>query len=645
MGVLFYEIVTGKPPFRGGTPIAAAVRRAKRLAPASSVREKLPRQWDIVIDRCLEYDPEKRFQSAAAVAEALEGKRPSRIRGFAGYAVAASLLIAIAAGTLRLPALKHLSGSAGVQVTPAKTMVVLPFENLGGDPANQAFCDGLQETTTSMLSQAEKLKDTIMIVPSSEVRKDQVKTIADARKVFNASLALTGSVQKSADSLQLTLNLTDVQSMRQRDSRILMVKTNEFASLPQRLASQIDSMLGEGSVLRTQQAAIGETTRDPEAYKLYLQGQGAVRNLKWGAAIDYLQKALARDPNFAPAAGKLAEACVRQYNTSRDTKWLARADLALNESARKEQTPEVRLAQAMIWQATGETSRAVPLFKELLQSEPNNVDIWDLLAQTLKVAGRTAEAEETYQAAVRLRPGYWPAYNTMGVFYEDQNDSQKAEQTFLTGISLAPQVPILHSNLGTLYFGLSRWAEAEREFRRSLALRPNAPGYSNLGTVLFFEGKYVDAAGQDIEATKLQPANHVPWGNLGDARWQIPGERERAREAFQNAYLLASRQIVLNPGDAQLRKSAALYLAKLGRLNEARTEIENAIHQSPKDMYVRFYAARVFAVVGDPKRAETEALASVELGYDSKQVELEPDLKSLQVRQLARAGGKSRAQP
>lgn len=71
LGVVLYELVTGKPPFEGRTPLAAAVERAKPLVKASTIRQDLPPRWDDVIERCLRYKPEERFQTAAEVAEAL----------------------------------------------------------------------------------------------------------------------------------------------------------------------------------------------------------------------------------------------------------------------------------------------------------------------------------------------------------------------------------------------------------------------------------------------------------------------------------------------------------------------------------------------------------------------------------------------
>jgi predicted Zn-dependent protease len=80
-----------------------------------------------------------------------------------------------------------------------------------------------------------------------------------------------------------------------------------------------------------------------------------------------------------------------------------------------------------------------------------------------------------------------------------------------------------------------------------------------------------------------------------------------------------------------VRKSYALYLAKLGRAKEARTEIESAIQQAPDDMNVRFYAARVYADIGDAERAEAAAKNCLALGYDAREVEREPDLRMLHI--------------
>jgi serine/threonine-protein kinase len=71
LGIILYELVTGLHPYAADTPVAAAIRRAKHPLPPSSLRSTVPGQCDRVIERCLEYDPERQFQSAKEVSSAL----------------------------------------------------------------------------------------------------------------------------------------------------------------------------------------------------------------------------------------------------------------------------------------------------------------------------------------------------------------------------------------------------------------------------------------------------------------------------------------------------------------------------------------------------------------------------------------------
>ncbi len=97
LGVVLYEIATGQRPFHAATPLAAAVMRAKRPSSASSVRPGLRPQWDEVIDRCLEYEPEARWTSAAEVAEALTGRSSAKARRVTGVSLTRLLSLAAAA--------------------------------------------------------------------------------------------------------------------------------------------------------------------------------------------------------------------------------------------------------------------------------------------------------------------------------------------------------------------------------------------------------------------------------------------------------------------------------------------------------------------------------------------------------------------
>jgi tetratricopeptide (TPR) repeat protein len=146
--------------------------------------------------------------------------------------------------------------------------------------------------------------------------------------------------------------------------------------------------------------------------------------------------------------------------------------------------------------------------------------------------------------------------------------------------------------------------------------------------VRFFDGKYEEAVRQFEQATQLQPSNPINWGNLGDALWQLPGKRDRAREAFAKADVLVSEQLNLDP-ISSLRKFRAVYLIKLGRNAEALAEIRRAIERQPKDAEVQFFAARVYASADMQTQAIQALKNAVEFGYSAGEIEREPDFARL----------------
>jgi tetratricopeptide (TPR) repeat protein len=103
-GLVFYSMLTGQRPFQAASPIATAVRRARRLPPASAIRSGIPKHWDKVIDRCLEYEPEQRFQNAGEITQALrtEGSRVKRFRRALGRR-AIVLMVAVLITALLIP--------------------------------------------------------------------------------------------------------------------------------------------------------------------------------------------------------------------------------------------------------------------------------------------------------------------------------------------------------------------------------------------------------------------------------------------------------------------------------------------------------------------------------------------------------------
>lgn len=642
-GALLYELAAGHPIYSASS-VEALCRKVFHEAPEPilSIRPNFPSYLADALAHATARNPKDRPASVAEVlAElgiVLQSSTPDSMLSTQTMEVAQvpprrknALRIGILAVGLTLvgtaiPWFGHL-GPFRVAVSLAgQTVVVLPFNNLGSDPASQTLSAGLQETLTSILSRAGDPQDAVLVVPSAEVRRDQVLNIADARKLFNATLALSGSVQKNSGGLQVTLALTDARTDRLKSSSVISLPP-DAAGLQTALTGGLAKLFGS-AVATEGRPQPGQSTTNTSSYALFVQGQGALDSRSYDEAVKLFQKAVDADPGFTRARAKLALAYLRSYMQTKDQLSLAKGDEEANRAADGGVTPDVLLVQALIRDATGDADRAIALFRQYQQAAPNDVEAYGLLADTLGKAGRKQEAEETFQQAIRLRPGYWPTYQRLGVFYLNERQFEKSEHSFLTAIGIAPDSPALHYNLGALYFERSQWAEARVEFEKSLKIRPNALGYSNLGTVLFFQGKYEEAARQFEQATTLQPNNSINWGNLGDARWQLPDERAQAREAFAKAAELVSEQLGLDPGNRE-RRNYAIYLVKLGRTKDAIGHITRAISQNPKDGEAQFCGARVYVTAGMLGQALAALKRAVAFGYSADEIKREPDFAPL----------------
>ncbi|HEX3746310.1 MAG TPA: protein kinase [Bryobacteraceae bacterium] len=638
LGAVIYEMASGRPlyPRTGLGPLVQRILEGSAV-PLAELRPDLPKALCAAVDRAVSTRPADRFVSVQAFVDAI--RSPSILQPDADVTPTATMghssvdsgkrrsrrwLVVAGAALLTAAAAAIFVAAEGPQ---DDTLVVLPFENLGGNPADQALCVGLQETVTSLLSSARELPGSVTIVPSAEVRRAQIHTPAEARKQFRATLVLTGTAQQSSSELQVILNLVDARKLRQKMSRILRIPAGETADLQPQLKENLGAMFGSGP-LRPRRTR-GDTTANSTAYDLFLRGRGALEDRKRDDAVRFLKQAVEADPDFALARAKLAEAYLRLNLSTRDPKWLSMADDEIARAASEGAGPEILMSQALIRRAIGKWQEAIALFQSVVKNEPGNMEAYRFLAETWDSSGKPKEAEKTYREALRLWPGYWPLYDSLGNFYSTHHEYPSAEQTFTAGIALGPDSAQLYYDLGANYFRMSRWAEAAAAFEKSLAIRPTPIGYSNLGTVRFYQGNYAEAAKQCEMATRLQPANPINWGNLGDALWQLPGRRDQAKAAFEKAASVTAQQLAINPDNPTLRKLSSVYFAKLGDKDRALQELTRVCAQAPNDGSVAFYAARVFAVLGDAGGALGELERSVKLGYSSSEIEKEPDFADL----------------
>jgi TolB-like protein/predicted Zn-dependent protease/predicted Ser/Thr protein kinase len=338
LGAVLYQLLTGHPPFAGGTTYETV-----RLVLDTEPRH--PRVWNPKVDRdlaticlkCLEKDPQRRYSSALALAEDLErwlkhepigarrtgiftrGRKWVRRNPSSALLVASLVALAVAIGALALALPFYWHRNVTTSLPPEKSIAVLPFENLSKDEENAFFAGGVQD---EILTNLAKIADLKVISRSSvmQYKSGVPRNLKDIAQQLGVTNVLEGSVRRAGSQVRVSVQLIDARTDTHvwaehydRDFADIFAIQSEIA---ERIADQLKANLSPA-----EKAAIAERpTADPVAYAYYTKAkeidiygnwEGAENEKAANQKVELLEKATQRDPNFALAYCELAKAHMR----------------------------------------------------------------------------------------------------------------------------------------------------------------------------------------------------------------------------------------------------------------------------------------------------------------------------------------------
>lgn len=187
------------------------------------------------------------------------------------------------------------------------SVAVLPFTNTGGDPNMEYLSDGISESLINALSQLPELK---VIARSSAFQyKGKEVDLQEAAKALGVQAIVSGRVVQRGDSLQISAEMVDVRDKTQLWGEQYSRKSTDLQAVQEEIARAISEKLRLRLTNREEQQLTKRATANPEAYQLYLNGvfyrrKGGFENGR--KALDYFNKAVALDPNFALAFTEVA---------------------------------------------------------------------------------------------------------------------------------------------------------------------------------------------------------------------------------------------------------------------------------------------------------------------------------------------------
>src|SRR5437773_6443761 len=366
----------------------------------------------------LERDPAKRPQSPAALKEqlnnciaAIDAAKQKHRRRFAYSALAAAVIISGVLAASYVLQRKFVS-SAASGVVPEKSIAVLPFQNLSGDPDNAYFGNGIQEEILTRLATIADLK--VISRASTQQYQSKPRNLAQIAKQLGVTNILEGSVQKAADHVRVTVQLINAQTDSHRWADTYDRKSTDILGVESDIAKRIAESLQAKLTGREQQSLAVKPTENPKAYDAYLRGLSySLRTQRTPAnsleAQKYLREAVQLDPKFALAWALLAYTDGVGYHTLN-----LQPTLALREETRQAAetalTLQPALGEAVLakgyyhYACLKDYDTAVRYLEQARQFLPNSSRIPESLAYVTRRRGEWERSEAYFNEAERLDP-------------------------------------------------------------------------------------------------------------------------------------------------------------------------------------------------------------------------------------------------
>ncbi|HEU5217410.1 MAG TPA: protein kinase [Gemmatimonadales bacterium] len=415
-GVMAFEMLTGKVPFKGSTPRELLTAQLTHPPPPiTQLRPEVPAALAALIRKCLAKDPADRPVSAEEILAALDempagsgslptlqavGRRNRRIRGVLAVAVVAALAF-VGVRLLR-------SGAGPAHSVAPVTLAVLPFVSRSADSADAYLAQGLTDAIAAALA-----RDSALRVASRLATAEYAERTAPPRTIgrsLGVAALLDGSVQRQGNRIRVTVQLVDTETgaalwseSYDRESADLLEVQEDIANA---IVTAFQRQRGGGAMATAGKSGF----RVAEAYDRYLQGryafgQRGAANLR--EAVTHFQAAIALDSTAAPAYSGLADAYVllplygaMTVDSALDLA-LVNADQAVRlDSASAEAVAARGVVRMHRWEwslAAGDLSRAVAL-------DPRNGPAHQWRGELLLLTGRTREAAAEFTAATELDP-------------------------------------------------------------------------------------------------------------------------------------------------------------------------------------------------------------------------------------------------
>jgi len=508
LGVILFEMLTGRLPFQGETPLSQALKHKTEPPPdPTELNFRIPRDLSRMVLRCLEKKREQRYQSADELAADLTGvekelpatepatPRPEptarKVRRSSGKRLAAaaslSVLVVIAALFFILRGSRRAGPPDSAKVplnTWKNSIAVLPFRDHSPGKDQESVCDAMAESIIGWLSQFQELK----VTGTNSVMhyKDSGKDVQQIAGELGVSYVLDGTVRREGNIIRVMAELISRDTKSVVWSNKYDQELKGIFDLQDRISRQIAEALEVKLLPATGAPAASEPTKNLQAYEYYAKGMSFIkskyvltfREEDFKTGVEMFNKALELDPDYAMAHFGLCWAYEYHYQVHSDE-----ADVLLmqhNAETAQRLDPSSALTNAVLayslYEHKGDREKSLELCAKARAVNSNLGDVVFLTGMCYLYHGLYGLAVRDLSKAMELDPyNFWTPYK-LAMAYMYSGEFDKADGCFQKYFELAPPVePLVYPGRNiALQIMMKRYDKADGLVRRGEETTPDA---------------------------------------------------------------------------------------------------------------------------------------------------------------------------
>ena len=470
LGVILYEMLTGKLPYAGDFE-QAIIYSILNEEPESvlKIRNEIPLKLEQILFKTLNKEKEKRYQSADDF----------------------------------LKDIKEIGSNKANLKEEEKTIAVIPFENISPDKETDYFADGLAEELIINLS---RIKDVNIIARTNSMRyKGSNKDISTIGRELGVRYILTGSVRKFKDDLRISVQMIEVNKGMQLWGETYKGKLADIFDIQETVSKEIV----EAMMLKLTPVEKVELTKRPtlnaEAFDCYLRGRNFLLNRtknNLDFAILLFEKAVELDSRFAAAYAGLGEAYAMIYRDfDRRESLLDKAlEVSLKALMYDSTLSEAYATIGLAYYGKGSIEEGTKTVRKAIELDPNNYNALWILSRIQHTVGNEQEAIESLERAVELNPEFYEALDDLRMYYEGSGNKEKLNWVINRLLEIYPKHLLKHPEDAYRHMAYAislaiagRIDKAKTEGEKALDLSPDDPIMMYYGACLytrFKENKY-----------------------------------------------------------------------------------------------------------------------------------------------------------